>query len=598
MLLQLRPFPRLPVSNNCEFSSHLSQIDDRLAYRIGCPLLPALPVQTKPSNCQALKDISRETIDRILARIGPYEFKLVHRFHRGKEPSDDNATFLVYASYYCGCESRWKDAVCRLRAIMPRNLKITVEIVDKKIVPHLPPPKEISSNQSSILEASQRLLPTITSAISQHQWITIDILNWYLPTHRSYHPTVVISARDTLDDTWWLKTLPSIRRTIKETGNSLEVVLLFLDCLEISTTPPTNYEPADSFVKAQFYNKEFALGTSCGLMGSNASGTLGGFMVVEKGGEQIQLGLTNCHVLLKNTELKLESTMSPCLKLEELKAVSPSDVDHEVRTCEIQGHIAYESKQLKRLEEVYGEEEMPQSVKDRVEEHRREMTHWQSELTKATSHNRCIGSIFATSGFTTWPSKKLQPPIPWGLDWCLIRLGNKVRLSNIPKHLPGDAEIRKSVPISFWTRVDPLENYKVIKRGRSTEWTRGIISAIDSSINPGNGLLHLRLGESTIAQDNIRGFFDNKPVSAHTVVSNPWFIRSGDSGSIVLLNEKAKGPQKIPPGTVLGVAFASNDLVSYMIPMELVIESIDAVTGGRVVQPQEWAGPTDTRQYD
>ncbi|KAF2726929.1 hypothetical protein EJ04DRAFT_570842 [Polyplosphaeria fusca] len=484
---------------------------------------------------------------------------------------------------------------------MPRNSKITVEVVDKKIAPHLPPPKEITSNQSGILETSQRLLPTITSAISQHQWITVDILNWYLPTHRSYHPTVVISARDTSDDTWWSTTLPSIRRTIKETGNSLEVVLLFLDYLEISTTLPTNYEPADSLIKAHFYDKELALGTSCGLMGSNASGTLGGFVVVEKGGEQIQLGLTNCHVLLKDTELKLESTMSPCSKLKELKAVSPSDVDHEVHICEIQGYIDDESKQLKRLEEAYGEEELPQSAKDRMEEHRRKLTNWQSELTKATSHDRFIGTIFATSGFTTWPStahldtsKKLQPPIPWGLDWCLIQLGNKVRLSNLPKHLPGGVEIRDSVPINFWARFDPLENYKVIKRGRSTRWTRGIISAIDSSINPGNGLLHLRLGESTIAQDIIRGFFDNKPVSAHTVVSYPWFLRSGDSGSIVLLNEKAKGPQERPPGTVLGVAFASNDLVSYMIPMELVIESIDAVTGGRVVQPQEWAGPTNT----
>ncbi|KAF2731001.1 hypothetical protein EJ04DRAFT_567189 [Polyplosphaeria fusca] len=492
---------------------------------------------------------------------------------------------------------------------MPRNSKITVEVVDKKIAPHLPPPKEISSNQSGILETSQRLLPTITSAINQHQWITVDILNWYLPTYRSYRPTVVISARDTSDDTWWSTTLPSIRRTIKETGNRLEVVLLFLDCLEISTTPPTNYEPADSLIKAHYYDEELALGTSCGLMGSNASGTLGGFVVVEKDREQIQLGLTNCHVLLNDTKLNLKSTMGPCSALEVLEAVSPSDVDHKVRTCEIQGEVDHASENLTKFKQVYGDEELSESAKHRMEERRKELKNCQNNLTKATSHNRFLGTIFATSGFTTWPStahsdtsKKLQPPIPWALDWCLVRLGNKLKLSNLPKHLPQDVEIRESVPISFWTRVNPLKNYEVIKRGRSTGWTRGIISAIDSSIHPGNGLLHLRLGESTIAQDCILGFWDGKPMAAHTVVSTqnsqPWFLQSGDSGSIVLLNEKAKGPQEIPPGTILGLAFASNNLVSYMIPMELVVKSIDAVTGGRVVQPQEWTGPTDTGQYD
>ncbi|KAF2728736.1 hypothetical protein EJ04DRAFT_569254 [Polyplosphaeria fusca] len=457
---------------------------------------------------------------------------------------------------------------------MPRNSKIKVEVVDKQVAPHLPPPKEIRSNQSDILETSQRLLPTITSIISQHQWITVDILNWYLPTHSSYHPTVVISARDTSDDLWWSTTLPDIRRAIKETGNGLEVVLLFLDCLDISATPPTGYQPADTFIKMHFNDNEFALGTSCGLMGSNTSGTLGGFVVVERGGEQIKLGLTNCHVLLRGTKLNLESTMSPCSTLEELKAVSPSDVDHEVLTCEIQGCIAYESERLEKLEQAY-----------------------------ATSHDRFLGTIFATSGFTTWPptdrsntSDELLSPISWALDWCLIRLGNRVRLSNLPEYLPKDVEIMERVPIGFWACVDPRINYEVMKRGRSTAWTRGRITAIDSTIHPGNGLPQLQRGESTIFQDNIYGFFDDKPVMVHTIVSTSkdelFFTQKGDSGSIVLLNKKAKGPQKIPPGTTLGIVFASNRLVSYMIPIELVVKSIESVTGGKVVQPQEWTSPT------
>ncbi|KAF2727873.1 hypothetical protein EJ04DRAFT_570004 [Polyplosphaeria fusca] len=480
---------------------------------------------------------------------------------------------------------------------MPRNSKITVELIDKRFAPYLPPPMEIKSNQSNIIEISRRLLPTITSVISQHQWITIDILNWYLPTYSSYHPTVIISARDTLDDLWWSTTLPNIRRIIKEAGSSLEVVLLFLDCLDISVTPPTEYHPADLSMKNHFYDKQVAPGTSCGLMGSNTSGTLGGFMVVEKGGEQIQLGLTNCHVLLQDTKLNLKSTIRPCTTLEELNVVSPSDVDHEVVTCEIQGCIADESERLEELEQAYGEEELPQSVKNRMERHRIKLKPKQSDLNKVMSHDRLLGTIFATSGFTTWPpadQTNTSSPISWGLDWCLIRLGDKVRLSNLSESLPEDVEIKR-IPISFWARVDPAKTYAVIKRGRTTAWTKGVISAIDSSINPGNGLHQLRRGESTIFHDTINPFFMDKTVMMHTIVStskgNPHFIQKGDSGSTVLLNEKAEGPQKIPPGTTLGMVFATNRLVTYMIPMEIVIKSIESVTGGKVVQPQEWTSP-------
>ncbi|KAF2733341.1 hypothetical protein EJ04DRAFT_565253 [Polyplosphaeria fusca] len=447
--------------------------------------------------------------------------------------------------------------------------KITIEVVDIEVAHQSPPPKEITSNQNEILEISRHILPKITSRISQHQWITVDILNWYLPTSRSHHPTVVISARDTSDDVWWSSTLPDIYRIIKETSSGLEVVLLYLDCLDFSTNNPTSYVPANDHIKTHYYDQELLPGTSCGRAGSDESGTLGGFVVVDKDGEQIRLGLTNCHVLLLDSKLNLKETIGPCSALEELMAVSPSDVDHEVFTCEMQGDVSDISKSLEKPKQVYGEGELSQK---------------QSNLTKASSHDRCLGSIYATSGFTTWPQiDQSNTSRLWALDWCLIRLHDKVRLNNLPENLPEDVEIKKTIPIRFWARFGENDNYEVLKRGRSTEWTRGMISSVHSSINPGNGLPQWRLDKSTstVDQVTINGFFDDKPMTAHTIVSTPQnsqcFMTKGDSGSFVLLNKKVQGPQEVPPGTILGLIFALNNHahVSYMIPMELVVKSYD-----------------------
>lgn len=371
----------------------------------------------------------------------------------------------------------------------------------------------------------------------------------------------------------------------------------------MSTTLHTNHQPVHYTIEDEFYRDKLYQGTSCGLEGSKRSGTLGGLVVVEKCGERIQLGLTNCHVLLHGTELNLENTIGPCSALEKLQVVSPSDKDHEVFTSEIQNRVAIESRKLNALEQAYGEELLSDSVMKRMEEHRTLISGLQSKLTRATSHNRLFGTIFATSGFTTRSSishsgvsRNFHQLLSWALDWCLIRLGSKVKLSSEPPEFPANKDIEVSSPLRIWKRVDPLANPHVKKRGRSTGWTRGRITAIDSSINPGNGLPQLQLGKPTVIEEKIYNLFGNKIVAAHSVVSqeigNLCFVQNGDSGSIVLFNENTEKPEEIPPGTILGMIYASNDLVSYMMPMEIVVDSIEAVTGGKVVEPQEWTVQT------
>lgn len=60
------------------------------------------------------------------------------------------------------------------------------------------------------------------------------------------------------------------------------------------------------------------------------------------------------------------------------------------------------------------------------------------------------------------------------------------------------------------------------------------------------------------------------------------FLKPGDSGSLVLLNDPS-GLQ----GTVIGIGCGGNTSngLSYMIPIDLVVKGIEEVTQGRVVNP-------------
>ena len=60
------------------------------------------------------------------------------------------------------------------------------------------------------------------------------------------------------------------------------------------------------------------------------------------------------------------------------------------------------------------------------------------------------------------------------------------------------------------------------------------------------------------------------------------FMRAGDSGSCVLLNERKRR------ATVVGLLYAFNEhtRVSYMIPFDLVVRDIELVTGQKVSKPE------------
>jgi hypothetical protein len=154
------------------------------------------------------------------------------------------------------------------------------------------------------------------------------------------------------------------------------------------------------------------------------------------------------------------------------------------------------------------------------------------------------------------------------------------RVHNVPgNHIPAQTEVTQYC--SFPNDV----NFDVVKRGRTTNWTKGKLTLIPSVIRLQNRLPELEI--PTNVEVLFKDKWGNEAVQVHSIIGSkkdPQFIQPGDSGSFVLLDS----PTNIPGTSVIGLGFAGNhaSLASYMIPMDLVVEDIERVTGGRVVEPR------------
>jgi hypothetical protein len=110
------------------------------------------------------------------------------------------------------------------------------------------------------------------------------------------------------------------------------------------------------------------------------------------------------------------------------------------------------------------------------------------------------------------------------------------------------------------------ENYQVMKSGRTTGWTTGKVSSVPSVITlQGRGVL------------------------VYTIVGKKKripFLEPGDIGSLVLLDQRQAS--KVSGEAIVGLGFAAAETsgASYMITMHLIIDHIEHVTNGKVIEPR------------
>jgi hypothetical protein len=199
-----------------------------------------------------------------------------------------------------------------------------------------------------------------------------------------------------------------------------------------------------------------------------------------------------------------------------------------------------------------------------------------------------LGHVFATSGFgirendrydiditKRWSQKTSEPNndlLGWDVDWCLVKPSSDRSISPMVEDITHGVKVAAGATASAWVSIDTDSDYNVVKIGRSTRWTTGIINAIESVVACRTETPH---GKHTLCH-----------AVHHT--HNKDFGWSGDSGSLILLDQA--DDEKVPgEAQIVGLLFGDNRYTKlcYMAPIDLIIDDIERVTGGKVVFPRK-----------
>lgn len=444
---------------------------------------------------------------------------------------------------------------------------------------------------------------------------------------REKQPTAIISARDADDQSWWDRTIPALAQLLQSNDLNVDIVLLYLKDLEFMTTNGST--GPHSIISDEFYQVPIKMGTSCALSQSSftSSGTLGGKIKLRNNKSLVELGLTNYHVMKDGLPNKgsLSGPFPPGSGKTYRNATSPSNSDHEAFVKALNDSLIDVKKQYQEqtqtLEFLDENDTSWTSTTFAVKRYFHLQRLLEVQLEESTGASRHIGRIYAASGFRTCKNGRMPVDIPesrrdWALDWCLIQMDKSKPISNELSNLPSSVGVLENVAVTRYCSISRTPNYKVIKRGRTSGYTSGTISAIDSTIRYAKGQWVRQDGvggrkvyrhnisqinpkarlQDTSQTDHISPTNDQIPleeawhdelVSVFPIISTKKtvlkFMEPGDSGSLILL-DRAK-PTLAP---IIGLGFSGNDVsgVSYMMPIDLILKDIEAVTGGKVIEPR------------
>jgi hypothetical protein len=565
-------------------------VDCRTKYRFGSPLLPTLPVET-----YFLQDIEdkfpgsdkhRRHIVKILVDydIQDWSYLVAYRYHEESELCDQYVTIVVTAEYQPGSEGSegsevtWPKVVKTIREYLNgESIDIAIELIDNKLFGGL----ESFPITTDIYQWNDVLLPLISDLLNGHQWITLTMVNREdVESPGNRRPTILIGARDADEQSWWNETLPTLQRLRQVAEYDIQIELMHQQ--QVFTASPDG-----SMLKDCFRRKALRLGASCGTAGTTRSGTLGGSLRLlnpDTGAEQT-FGLTNHHVLGKQLVGD-----GPFTKFEKAIIVeSPSSADRDFFVNGLK-------KEIESFTDTDDEGNDSTVLKG-----------LETELKNACNMDLTLGHVFASSGFRSEQKKsptdedKQQSKAAvdeWALDWCLTTVEDRVFKPDLHDNRYGNKKVLG------YCSLNPNQGYSVFKKGRTSGGTTGFISATDGAYRK---VPEPEDGPTALPRD-ISMF--SKPVRVHVLIDDRTnrgdgeFIKRGDSGSLVFLDPhnsalppkgekhpwKTVASKKDDLGEVLiaGLAFGchSHTRLSYMIPMDMVVQDVQSVTQCTVVEPK------------
>ena len=560
----------------------IDEIDVRLGYRMGWPKpLPVLPVKQVPVVGESEYVDKFASVSRGIQAILDAERidgspRLVFRYsYEDKAPSEEDVTILIDCKV--GPIS-WLNPLKEVRKLLSRNeLDFRIEFFDSstpcRFNHAISPTDPVVSEWRSLHRA--RVLWVIEEA----NWQTVNVFRRGNSHEPSECPvTLLITAFDTHEDYWWERLLPNIEKFWR---------------YKVELNAATDILSMDNASELESLSGNIGMGSSIGGKGATESGTLGGGVTLEwSNGDKTTVGITNHHVIgdrrvnICKFLYNISSTMltsiilaatghdGPLLPSNDLvttkviEVVSPSDADFKELITTTEQLVSYwkavvhgrpGTPGLKVIAE-YDECKRPQLQKflDSI--------HSAEERKKSiASCDRSAGFVASSSGYRAVNNKGYQ----WALDWAVISLRPERPIVNVISGTAIDSGLGpyEGLRVNRWSTIGPLADLVVFKKGRSTGWTYGTVNGIetDMKLNP-----------------RADGYGHRQKVAAWAVptpskLAN--FATSGDSGSLVLKSG----------GVIIGLLFAANpiDGTGYFTPFESIVSDIEAVTGAKVVEPQQ-----------
>lgn len=581
------------------------EIDARLPYRIGRPCLPVLPVVTETPT-QASIDLQFPNFSRMVDEVREIlttnsiplnSVYCVHRATVGDNAVKSPVTLVLVSKYSDGCQSNWVKVVVEVyQCLSRRGIVQPIELIDEQVFYGRLNVSPVLSTHHDLIEGWGRIMKDFLAVIERRDWLAIDVLYREFPS-RKPQPTVIINAADADDRKWWDTLLPRLSQLTQSKGLEVDIVLLHLSALDTSATGSPadvdNFSGPHPEIAQEFYDEMISMGSSFGGPGSHASVTLGGKVRLRKGDSTLDLALTNYRAARNAGAFhgpSRENAPPPGTPYKPIICPSDSDrmmaINKALRRLEhLEGVHADLSKKLELLSE-----DDPSRGRNRAaaEAALRSVNEQKSKLEKIRRHPRYPGQVYASSEFRTSNHSQIPGINDFALGWCLLSFETDIssRIYDVPgSQIPDGDEVNE---VKQYCSFQKNVHFDVVKRGRTTNWTNGTLSAVPSVV---------RLLDPS---PNSKNKWGRKSVQVYTIIgtkTEPLFLQPGDAGSFVLLNS----PSHIPGPSIVGLGFASNEasLASYMAPMDSVMSDIQKTTGGSVVEPRNMgmAVPASNTQY-
>ncbi|KAJ4286501.1 hypothetical protein N0V90_013201 [Kalmusia sp. IMI 367209] len=346
------------------------------------------------------------------------------------------------------------------------------------------------------------------------------------------------------------------------------------------------------------------MGASISRNGDLVTGTIGGSIELEICGKSSLFALTNYHVVVNEAlhdELGKSNALHPdssLLRDNQMRYNSPSERDHEIRM-----------ERLRNNEKAYEDIIQASQAKGPIAaEIKAKYEPWLNKARQDTAHaanfNRHVGSLAAASGrrLVSRPDgsegdKKRGPDLLWFLDWAILKVDPPRRhdnaVTNLPDFNPSKSTLQYVASANEWVKLSVTQARNVAFRGRSSGWKLGRVNPAVTIIDPDTSKQpskHPVLHKMERDANDIAKNYDI-PLRSHAYCwsfvpryGDDKVVRPGDSGSIVILDEKEEGDKTRMSAEWVGLLFGESGAnQGYMIPIDLVLEDIGKVMGGASV---------------